>query len=75
MPAFEWISADTAPDNWYEPVLYKTENGKLGVLKNTVGWYGGNSKDKSQHHSEWDWLREKYNITFWVYQKYLLWTI
>lgn len=72
MICFEWIDAAEAPEDWYAPVLYVTHNGKLGVLKDTVSWYGGNSKDKSRHFSDWDSLRDKYSIKQWIYQSELI---
>lgn len=43
-----------------EPVLYCTTNGKLGVFKNTREGIGPNSR--------WKFLKEKYNVVWWVYQ-------
>ena len=72
MISFEWNSANFAPADWYAPILYISGNNKIGVLKDTVSWLGGEWKDKSKHYSDWEWLKDKYNIKFWVYQSQLL---
>lgn len=66
---FEWKDADIAPDDFELPVVYCTGNNKIASFKNTYGMYNG---DESTKHSNWNWLREKYNVKYWVYQKDLL---
>lgn len=60
----EWRPAELEPAVISEPVLCQTENKKLVVFKDTMGWIVGEGKPKSN----WKWLREKYNIKWWVYQ-------
>ncbi len=66
---FVWNDADIVPDNFELPVVYCTSNNKIASFKNTYGMYNG---DESTKHSNWDWLREKYNVKYWVYQKDLI---
>ena len=66
---FVWNDADIVPDDFELPVIYLTINNKIGSFKNTYGLYGG---DESTKHSNWDRLKEKYNIKYWIYQKDLL---
>ena len=54
---FTWISADIEPDEKNEPIVYLTRNNKIGTFRD---------------FSDWDWYREKYGITHWVYQKLIL---
>lgn len=65
----EWCDAEISPMVWYEPVVYVTKSGKMGVFKDTVSWTGGDPKKTELHRSNWEWLREKYNIAYWAYQK------
>ena len=65
---FEWVSINVEPD-YDEPILVKTKNGKLMTFKDTKTFYGG---DLSNVCSDWSFLIYKYNITHWVYQRYLL---
>ena len=58
---FEWVSADIFPNDGTAPILYRTANDKLGVMDDT-GVYLDN----------WFFLKEKYNIKWWVYQDCLL---
>ena len=69
---FRWNYATEAPTDFYKPVVYITKNNKIAVFKDTVSWTGGDAKDKTKHYSNWEWLREKYNIKYWVYQEDLL---
>lgn len=70
MVQFDWIPAEQAPEDWYAPILYVSGNNKLGIFKDTLGFYDYNNK--STHYSRWQCLKEKYNIKFWVYQSQLL---
>lgn len=72
MMQFEWNSPEITPDDWYAGIVYVTGKGKMGVLKDTVGWYGGQWKDQTKHFSDWKNLIEKYNIIKWVYQRDLI---
>ncbi len=65
---FEWVSVNVEPD-YDEPILVKTKNDKLIVFKDSKTFYGG---DTSNVYSNWEFLVNKYNITHWVYQRYLL---
>ena len=66
---FEWRDVLETPDDFELPVVYCTAKNKIGTLKNTYGMYGG---DENTKHSNWYWLREKYYIKYWVYQKDLI---
>lgn len=61
-----WQKSDNAPEDIYEPIVYCTKNNKMGVFKNTYTFLGGNEENKI---SDWKFLKEKYNVTFWIYQK------
>lgn len=54
---FVWIDADIEPAAKDEPVVYLTRNNNIGKFKDI---------------SDWNWYREKYGITHWVYQKLIL---
>lgn len=54
---FTWINADIEPDKKDEPIVYLTRNNKIGTFRD---------------FNDWDWYREKYGITHWVYQKFIL---
>lgn len=61
-----WRNADVySPTDMDLGILYCTSNSKIGVLKNTFTYEGG---DINKKHSHWDFLKKKYNITWWVYQ-------
>ena len=62
---FNWNPASWEPMNIDSPILAWTNNDKLVVLKDTKTWLNGDVKNP---FSNWKWLREKYNIKFWVYQ-------
>lgn len=66
---FTWNDADIVPDNFELPVVYCTGNNKISTFKNTYGMYG---RDESTKHSSQEWLREKYNVKYWTYQKDLI---
>ena len=56
-----WKHADVySPEQNYEPIIYCTINGKIGVFKNT----------KSFQH--WKFLKDKYHIEWWCYQHYII---
>lgn len=67
---FVWNDADIVPDNFELPVVYCTKNNKISSFVHTYGMYGG---DENTKHSNWEWVKEKYNIKYWVYQKDLIW--
>jgi len=62
---FEWNPASCEPMDFNSPILAWTNNDKLVVFKDTKTWLNGDTKNP---FSNWKWLREKYNIKFWVYQ-------
>jgi len=62
---FNWNPASWEPMNIDLPILAWTNNDKLVVFKDTKTWLNGDTKNPI---SNWKWLREKYNIKFWVYQ-------
>lgn len=51
------------------PIVYCTNKGKIGTLKNTYGMYNG---DENTKHSIFDWYKKKYNIKWWIYQLEIL---
>lgn len=63
--SFTWNDASIIPEDYTLPVLCKTNNGKLLVFKDTSAMYGGK---KETIHSGWNFLADKYNIKYWVYQ-------
>ena len=65
---FEWVPAYVVPD-YNESILVRTKNNKLIAFKDSKTFYGG---DTSLIYSDWEFLVNKYNITHWVYQRYLL---
>ena len=64
---FEWRTDE--PAEWNEPILACTENGKLIVFKDTLGFYGHPSNNP---HSRFPFLKDKYNIKCWVYCRELV---
>ena len=66
---FRWVSASIEPSSIFEPIIYQTNNNKLGVFKNTCSMYNG---DESTAHSNWYWLKNKYSIKYWTYQSELI---
>jgi len=62
---FNWNPASWEPGDIEASILAWTNNDKLVVFKNTKTWLNGDTKNP---FSNWKWLREKYNIKFWVYQ-------
>jgi len=62
---FEWNISSAIPSDINAPILAWTNNDKLVVFKDTKTWLNGDTKNP---FSNWKWLREKYNIKFWVYQ-------
>ena len=66
--SLRFFSGDEAPSNFNEPIIYVTGNNKVGTLKNTADFLGG---DETNKFSGFEWLREKYNIKYWCYQSQL----
>lgn len=65
---FEWRTEE--PAEWNEPILACTEKGKLIVFKDTLGFYGGDPSNNP--HSNFSWLKDKYNLKCWVYCRELV---
>jgi hypothetical protein len=61
---FYWATTDNEPD-MNQPLLCQTESGKLITLKDTIGFFNG---DTSNPFSDWNHYVRKYKIKFWVYQ-------
>jgi hypothetical protein len=56
---------EEVPSDFNKPILYITANGKMGTLKDTASFLGG---DETKKFSGFERLRDKYNIKWWCYQ-------
>ena len=61
---FTWKLANEQPMSMTLPVLACTQNNKLIIFKNTY--------NECLHNSDWQRLREKYKINYWVYQSEII---
>ena len=64
-----WHDKLEVPFDFKQPIIYVSENNKVGTFKDTMSFYGG---DINTAHSGYDRLRDKYKIKWWSYQNELI---
>lgn len=67
---FSWKDASCPPEEIEEPIVCCTTNNKILTFKETIKRYSLN--DNIVVESSWEWIKEKYNIKKWVYQRDLI---
>ena len=65
---FEWKETSIEPI-MDKPVVYLTNNNKIGSFKHTMTCFGG---DWTKPFSGWNHLVDKYKIKYWCFQEELI---